>query len=297
MRKKTMAVALSLFLVTPLATQAASYETEVERGVNFRTEPSTSSYVYRMIPSGEDIHVIDKVNNYWLKIQVQDGTVGYISANAKYTDYEESSSSTASGQIISGVNFRSAPSTSGTKIGFISRGTSVEVLEVTNSWWVKVRHDGRTGYVSSKYITYSSTSSTGSTSGTSTTSSQIADRIIAHAQSLIGKVSYDFGTRDPSRLIFDCSSFTEYVFEAQDVELKWGTRYQKYAGTAVSKSNLKKGDLVFFGTSSKYTINHVGIYMGNGQFIHNSPSSDGIQINNLNSGYWEDRYIKARRVL
>lgn len=294
-----MAIAMSLFLVTPLATQAASYETEVERGVNFRSEPSTSSYVYRMIPGGEDIHVIDKLNNYWLKIQVQDGTVGYISANSKYTDYHEGSSSGTSGQIINGVNFRSSPSTAGTKIGFISRGTSVEVLEVTNRWWVKVRHDGRTGYVSSNYITYSGSPSTvsGSGSSNSSTSNQLADRIITHAQSLMGKVTYDYGTRNSSRLIFDCSSFTEYVFEAHGVQLKWGTRYQQYAGSAVSKSNLKKGDLVFFGTSSKRTVNHVGIYMGNGQFIHNSPSSDGLEIDNLNNGYWEDHYIKARRVL
>jgi cell wall-associated NlpC family hydrolase len=229
LKRKTIAIALSLFLVTPLAAQAATYETEVESGVNFRSKPSTQSYTYRMIPKGEDIHVIDQYNSYWLKIQAQDGTIGYISANSKYTDYGDDSPS-------------------------------------------------------------------GTTSSTSS-SSVIADRIITHSKSLMGKVTYDFGTRNPSALIFDCSSFTEYVFEKQGIDLRWGTRYQQYAGTYVSKSTLKKGDLVFFGTSSRSTVNHVGIYIGGGQFIHNSPSSDGIQINTLNSGYWEDRYIKARRVL
>lgn len=228
LKKKTIAMALSLFLLTPLASQAATYETNVESGVNFRSAPSTKSYTYRSIPAGEDIHVIEKINSYWLKIQVQDGTIGYISANTKYTDYKGTTSSNTSG----------------------------------------------------------STATTGT-----------ADRIISNAKSLMGKVTYDFGTRNTSKLIFDCSSFTQYVYGKQGVELRWGTRYQQTAGKAVSKSSLKKGDLVFFSTTSSNTVNHVGIYIGGGEFIHNTPSANGVRINNLNTGYWKDHYIKARRVL
>lgn len=130
-------------------------------------------------------------------------------------------------------------------------------------------------------------------------SSQKADAIIRTAKSLIGRAEYDFGVRNPSRLIFDCSSFTEYVFEKHGVELKWGTRYQKYAGKYVSKSNLKKGDLVFFSSSaSSRSITHVGIYIGSGDFIHilDVRGSD-VHISSLDRGKWEDRYVTARRVL
>jgi len=298
--KKCIMLLLALFLVTPLASQAATrYETTVERGVNFRAAPSTDAYIFRMIPKGEKIHVIGKHNAYWLKIQVQDGTVGYISSDPKYTNYSGSGSGSSSGTgtIIRGVNFRSAPKVADNIIGFISKGTKVEVLEKTNNWWVKVRYNGRTGYVDADFISISGGSGSGGGGSAPVNNGGKADQIIDFAKSLMGKVTYKYGVRDTKNLVFDCSSFTQYVFDRYGVSLKWGTRYQKDAGRAVSKSNLQKGDLVFFGTSSKSTINHVGIYIGNGQFIHNKPSSNGVAIDNLNSGYWKDHYISARRVL
>ncbi len=232
--KKIIAAVLALLLALPaaipLSAQAINYETTVERGVNFRAQPSTSAYVFRMIPRGEKIHVVEKMNNYWLKIIVQDGTLGYISAQSKYTNYK-----------------------------------------------------GRT------------TSSSGNSSSSNSSSSK-ADSIISLAKSLSGKVTYDYGTRNPSRYIFDCSSFVEYVFEKNGVSLPWGTKTLKNKGKAVSKSNLKKGDLVFFSTSGS-SIDHVGIYIGGGQFIHNTPSKNGLSINSLNTGYWSKEYESARRVL
>ncbi|TFE26637.1 C40 family peptidase [Cohnella luojiensis] len=126
-----------------------------------------------------------------------------------------------------------------------------------------------------------------------------ADRVVSLALSYKGRITYDFGTRNPSRLIFDCSSFTEFIFAKVGVDLKWGTKYQKYAGHYVSKSNLRKGDLVFFDTIGRNNraINHVGIYMGSGKFIHDTPSVDGLAISNLSTGFWSTHYVTGRRVL
>ncbi len=126
-----------------------------------------------------------------------------------------------------------------------------------------------------------------------------ADRVVSLAKSYQGRVSYDFGTRNPSRLIFDCSSFTEFIFAKVGVDLKWGTKSQKYAGHYVSKSNLRKGDLVFFDTIGRNNraINHVGIYMGSGKFIHDTPSVAGHAIRNLRKGFWSSHYVTGRRVL
>lgn len=296
--KKTLLLTLALSIATPATVMAAQpgFDTEVVYGVNYRSAPSTDSHVYRMLPRGEDVRVIRQVNNYWLEVQTQDGQTGYISANSKYTNYngQVSAPSGSSGTITWGVNFRSSPKVDNNKIGYINKGSVVEVLEETNAYWVKVRHNGKVGYVSAKYISISGGASAPS-SGVEQGSK--ADQIINFAKSLRGKVTYEFGVRNTSRLIFDCSSFTQYVFEKYGVDMKWGTRYQKDMGRAVSKSNLQKGDLVFFGTSSRSTINHVGIYIGGGEFIHNSPSANGITINSLNSGYWKDKYISARRVL
>jgi len=298
--KKALPLALAFFIAVPTVASAATsnYETEVEWGVNLRSAPSTSSQIYRMLPKGENIHVVDQVNSNWLQVQTQDGQIGYISADSKYTDYN-SAKATSTGKITSSVNFRSSPKVADNKIGSISRGTVVEVLEVTNSYWVKVKHNGKVGYVSSSYITLNSGSSSNSGStvvNPPASQNATADQIISFAESLMGKVTYEYGVRNTSKLIFDCSSFTQYVFAQFGIKLDWGTRYQKNAGQAVSKSNLKKGDLVFFGTSGS-SINHVGIYIENGNFIHNTPSKNGLSINSLTSGYWADKYISARRVL
>ncbi|MCS7459735.1 C40 family peptidase [Paenibacillus doosanensis] len=129
------------------------------------------------------------------------------------------------------------------------------------------------------------------------TASQKADKIIAKAKSLQGKVRYEFGVNNPSKMIFDCSSFTKYVFGTQGVTLKWGSTAQSKQGTYVSKSNLKKGDLIFFSTTTPGKVNHVGIYIGNGQFIHNTIGSsvNGVIISDLSK--YSSRYITARRVL
>lgn len=231
--KKIIAASLGLFLLAPSMMHAASFDTLVERGVNFRSKPTTSSSVYRMIKKGEKIDVIQQENKWWLKVKTKDGKIGYISSNSKYTDYNGTSSSTS-----------------------------------------------------------------GSTSGTSSNVSTTtkADRIISLARSLQGRVTYDYGTRNSSKMIFDCSSFVEYVFEQNGVKLPWGTKYLKSEGQAVSKSNLKKGDLVLFATSGS-SINHVGIYIGNNQIIHNKPSSNGVAIDSIKTGYWADKYKSARRVL
>lgn len=140
---------------------------------------------------------------------------------------------------------------------------------------------------------------TGSTNTASAavSSSAKAANIISFAKSLRGKVTYKFSVNNSSKLIFDCSSFTKYVFASQGVNLKWGTKSQSTQGKYVSKSNLKAGDLVFFSVSKKGQINHVGIYIGNGQFIHNTIGShfNGLLISKLSD--YSSRYITARRVL
>ncbi len=135
-------------------------------------------------------------------------------------------------------------------------------------------------------------------SASASTASAKADRIIAYAESLKGKVKYVYGTNNPTKLIFDCSSFTKYVFASQGVSLKWGSTAQSKQGTKVSKANLRKGDLMFFTVGSSKSIGHVGIYMGNGKFIHNTIGSkvNGILISSFDSGY-QKRFVSAARVL
>jgi hypothetical protein len=97
-----------------------------------------------------------------------------------------------------------------------------------------------------------------------------------------------------ARTGFDCSGFTSFVFAQFKMKLPHQSASQAQLGTKVLKSNLRPGDLVFFNTNGR-TISHVGIYTGNGKFAH--AARQGIVIDNMNSGYYLNRYVTARRVL
>jgi hypothetical protein len=123
--------------------------------------------------------------------------------------------------------------------------------------------------------------------------STTADRIESHARDQLG-VRYVWGGTTPSG--FDCSGFMRYVFNKEGISLPRTTREQATVGKTVSKSNLEKGDLVFFNTSGS-GISHAGIYIGNNNFIHSS-SSRGVSIASVNDPhYWGSRYVTAKRVI
>jgi cell wall-associated NlpC family hydrolase len=124
------------------------------------------------------------------------------------------------------------------------------------------------------------------------TSSKV-DKIIATAKKYIG-VPYVWGGETPNG--FDCSGYVQYVFKVHGINLNRTTETQYKHGTYVSKSNLKPGDLVFFQNTYRAGISHVGIYIGDGKFIHAS-SSKGVTISNLSSSYYTSHYYGARRVL
>ena len=105
---------------------------------------------------------------------------------------------------------------------------------------------------------------------------------------------YHFG--GTTRHGVDCSALMQHLFaESVSVSLPRTTLQQLKKGTAVRKTALQPGDLVFFST---YTagVSHSGIYLGNGQFI-SATSSSGVAVTRIDDGYWGARYVGARRVI
>jgi len=120
-----------------------------------------------------------------------------------------------------------------------------------------------------------------------------SDKILTTALSFKG-VKYRFGGTTPAG--FDCSGFVMYVFNKHGVTLPRTADKQYEVGRHVNtKSDLKPGDLVFFQTYEK-GASHVGIYQGNGSFVHAS-SSHGVTVSGLSESYYASRYLGARRVL
>ena len=119
-------------------------------------------------------------------------------------------------------------------------------------------------------------------------------RLIKEAKKWLG-VKYEYGgsTKDGT----DCSGFVMKVFlSVYDIKLPRTSRDQQVFCKRIKKSELKIGDLVFFATTkNKKKVSHVGIYIGDGEFIHAS-SSKGVVISKLSQGYYTRNYHSSGRV-
>lgn len=133
-------------------------------------------------------------------------------------------------------------------------------------------------------------------SATSDSDLEKADSIITFAKKYIGKVKYVFGASSPNTGKSDCSGYTQYVYKkAAGILIGRTTSEQVKKGTKVEKKNLKKGDLVFFQGTYRTGVSHVGIYIGNGKFIH--CHSSGVSISKLSENYYAKHWLMGRRVL
>jgi len=122
---------------------------------------------------------------------------------------------------------------------------------------------------------------------TSKTSSNSTNDLISLAKSKIGS-PYIYAKNGPDS--FDCSGFVYYVFKENKINLPRTSIDQSKVADRISIDKLKEGDLVFFDTSLKGHINHSGIYLGNGKFIHaSSGKANGVTISDIN-GWYKDKF-------
>lgn len=123
--------------------------------------------------------------------------------------------------------------------------------------------------------------------------------IVNTAKSLLGKVKYVFGGTNIEGGEGDCSSFTQYVYKQNGVNIGRDTQTQWTGeGSKVSRNELVTGDLVFFRNTynSNHTdgVSHVGIYIGGDEFIH--LNSKGVTTSSLNEDYWNTHYLGAKHI-
>lgn len=213
------------------------------------------------------------------------------------------------------VNMRKSASTSSEVITTVPLNTTVDVYEEANGW-SKVKVNGKEGYISSSLLSTTKRETSRSletprreentsenseneekTNTEQTTESKLSassgegSSVVDTAMSYIGS-KYVYGGANPSG--FDCSGFTSYIYKQYGVSLNRTAAGQYSNGTAVSRDDLQAGDLVMFGKSG---INHVGIYIGNGQIVHAANPSRGVTTDTINSGYYNNNYVGARRVM
>jgi cell wall-associated NlpC family hydrolase len=108
-------------------------------------------------------------------------------------------------------------------------------------------------------------------------------------------LDYRYGGDSPATG-FDCSGLVAHVYlEAWNIRLPRNTSAQSKAGTPVSLAELQAGDLVFYDTL-KRPFSHVGIYLGEGKFVHAPKSGAQVRIESLQNAYWAQRFNGARRI-
>ena len=132
--------------------------------------------------------------------------------------------------------------------------------------------------------------------GHSDKSLEKSKKIISLAKQKLGR-KYVWGAAG-QRNTFDCSGLTSYVCKANGIVLPRRAIQQSRYGKPVKRSELQPGDLVFFDTSKqrKGYVNHVGIYIGDGKFIHASSAKKKVVITSLNKPFYSQRFKGARRV-
>lgn len=204
---------------------------------------------------------------------------GYISSNAQ-------------------ANLRSGPSTSNESLGKLKKHTVITIISEENDWY-KVSYNGKEGYISKSLVTIGEVpEETSSRSGDISRTQELSNNnnssdVVSVAKQYLGNKYVSGGTSPESG--FDCSGFTQYVYNKCGISLSRASSTQANNGTPVDKSELQPGDLLLFHYYGESSIGHVGIYTGNGQFIHAANSKRGVVYDTIESGYYADNYAGARR--
>lgn len=196
--------------------------------------------------------------------------------------------------------YRSA-NTRGTVIGYLTDGTVLTVTDETREFY-KIDCGGMRGYVLKESVSVDDnnnfyvncTDSSPTMAGLTDQEYRAAiETVLKEADRHLG-TRYRYGGTRPGG--FDCSGFVRYVYNTAGFELDRTASQQVGNGVVIDRENLIPGDLVFFkGTGSGAIASHVGIYVGDGMFIH--AASSGIRYDALDDKYWDAHYLTARRLV
>lgn len=125
--------------------------------------------------------------------------------------------------------------------------------------------------------------------------SYVRSELVKTAKTFIG-IPYRWGGSSVKKG-FDCSGLTMAVYKLNGLDLPRTSKNQYQTGVCISQKDLSKGDLVFFDTSGGKNVSHVGIYVGNGKFIHAPRKGKTVCVSSLSSRYYKKRYLGARSYL
>lgn len=284
----TTGLLLTTMLITPALAVQGTVNTDGGT-LNVRAS-AVNGKVLTQLKDNTTVQVVDTVEvegqeDDWYEI-AYNGIQGYVSG--KYLDVIEEADNTRYVKITAdALNVRTGPSTGHSKAGKLPAGKIVEVLDEANGW-LHIEN----GYISAEFTVPSSAEEAAAQAASKSSKGQ---EIVDYAMGFVG-YPYVYGGSSPKG--FDCSGFTSYIYRHFGYKLNRSAAGQLDNGIPVSKSELQPGDLVMFKRgSSKKRASHVGLYIGDGKFVHASTAKVGVIVSSMNSDYYTAGFVGARRMV
>lgn len=286
--------------VTTAAGQAEAYGytnlgvAQVDGNLNVREVPGTEAEIVGKMPNNAGCEIIE-TDGEWAKIK--SGKVeGYVKSEYLLSGDAALAKAAEVKQTIATVNtttlyVREQPNTDCAIITMMPAGEELEVLETLDGW-VKINVDSDEGYVSSEYVDISVDLAKAQTMTEIRYGQGVSDvrvSLVQYATQFVGN-PYVWGGTSLTRGA-DCSGFVLSVFANYGISLPHSSVAQSNCGKRISASEAQPGDLFFYGNGSR--INHVAIYIGNGQVVHASSPKSGIKI----SGAYYRTPVKVVRII
>lgn len=251
----------------------------VDGSLNIRKEASTNGELVGKLPSNAGCEILSSSNGWY---QIRSGKVsGWVSGEFLLTGEQAKERALDVAVNVAKVKtqtlyVREQPTKESAIVSMVANDEELEVL-ATKDGWAQVVLDADKGWISTDYATISKQLPKASTITELKYGSGVSDVRVSLVQFALQYVGnrYVWGGTSLTKGI-DCSGFTMRVYEHFGISLPHYSGAQAGRGKRVSSSSAKPGDLFFYGKGGK--INHVAIYIGNGQIVHASSPTTGIKV-------------------
>ena len=295
----TAGLLLAVFTISPALAAAGTVNTPGS-SLRLRAGAGTNTAILTNLPHQAQVEVLDRAENGWYHVSYK-GMVGYVSPDylivtevstePEVPEVPVSPSDTPADETDDGLfikvlrgplNVRTGPGADYERVGRLSTGRTVRVIDSLDGWY-----QIEAGYVSGDYVR--------EMDAAEALKPDKGQEIVDYALQFLG-YRYVYGGSSPETG-FDCSGFTSYVYKQFDYGLYRSASDQLQNGVSVSRDELLPGDLVLFRKNTSNPASHVGLYIGDGQFIHAATATVGVIISSLSENYWSTGFVGGRRIV